>query len=200
LSQTTDLLAVHGAILTAASAAYYWYSDRSDRFEKSFKGFNDTLAEVTRQVAVNLAEHLRPVFENAGSVTSLILDPSGEHFQEHPINPIGSEAYREAITSFAKSEFDGMVDLKNLIQLRDKWLSWARVMSWTILLALAVEGVVTTGIFIVGKMISWPIEVSSGIRSLFPPLVAFLILVGAAIRMTVLHDRLVELRKRYANP
>jgi len=180
--------------------AYYWYSDRSERFEKSFRGFTDTLAELTRQVAINLAEHLRPVFENAGSVTSLILDSNGEHFQEHPVNPVGSEAYREAVMSFARSEVDGMVDLRSLIQVRDKWLFWARVMSWTILLTLAVEGVVAAGIFIVGRMMSWPIETSSGIRSLFPPLVAFSILVSAAIRMTVLHDQFVELRKRYANP
>ena len=200
MSLTTDLLAFHGAVLTAATTGYYWYSDRSERFEKSLKGFTDTLAELTRQVAVNLAENLRPVFENAGSVTSLILDPNGEHFQERPINPVGSEAYREAITNFAQSDAAGIIDLRILIEVRDKWLFWARVMSWTILLSLAVEGVVTTGIFIVGKMMSWPIEISNGIGTLLPPSVGFSIFVGAAIRMTVLHDQFVELRKRYANP
>jgi len=179
---------------------YYWYSDRSTRFEKSLKGFTDTLDELRRQVAVSLAEHLRPVFENAESVKSFILDPSGHNFQQNPINPIGSEAYREAIMSFAQSQAKGIVDLKSLIQIRDKWLFWARVMSWTILLTFAAEGVVTAGIFIVGKMMSWPIEVNNGIGSLLPAFAGFVIFVGSAIRMAVLHDQFVELRKQYASP
>ena len=179
---------------------YYWYSDRSERFEKSLKGFTDTLHELVRQVAVSLAEHLRPVFENAGSVKSFILDPNGNNFQQNPINPVGSEAYREAIMSFAQSHANSIVDLKCLIQMRDKWLFWARVMSWTILLTLAAEGAIAAWILIIGKMMSWPIEVNNGICSLLPAFAGVVILVGAAIRMTVLHDQFVELRKQYANP
>jgi hypothetical protein len=43
-------------------------------------------------------------------------------------------------------------------------------------------------------------ERETGIGTLLPPSVGFSIFVGAAIRMTVLHDQFVELRKRYANP
>jgi hypothetical protein len=193
-------LTFHGAVLAAAMTGYYWYSDRSERFEKSLKGFTDTLHELVRQVAVSLAEHLRPVFENAGSVKSFILDSNGNNFQQNPINPVGSEAYREAIMSFAQSHANSIVDLKCLIQMRDKWLFWARVMSWTILLTLAAEGAIAAWILIIGKMMSWPIEFNNGICSLLPAFAGFVILVGAAIRMTVLHDQFVELRKQYANP
>jgi hypothetical protein len=73
-------------------------------------------------------------------------------------------------------------------------------MSWTILLTLAAEGSIAAWILIIGKMMSWPIEFNNGICSLLPAFAGFVILVGAAIRMTVLHDQFVELRKQYANP
>jgi hypothetical protein len=155
---------------------------------------------MTRQVAVSLEEYLRPVFENAESVKSFILDPSGNNFQQNPINPVGSEAYREAVMSFAQGKAKSIVDLRCLTQARDKWLFWARVMSWTVLLTFTSEGVVAVGIFIVGKMMSLPIEVHNGIGSLFPVFTGFTSFVWAAVRMTLLHDQFVELRKQYANP
>lgn len=199
-SLTTDLLTIHGAALTAAMTGYIWYSDRSERFEKSFRGLTDTLDSLRRQVTESLAEHLRPVFDNPGSVASVIVDPSGNHFAQSPINPVESEAYREAIMSFVHGKPSSLIDLKSLIQIRDKWLFWARTMSWTILLTLVAEVVLTAGIFIAGKMMSLPIEVNTGIGSLLPTCVSFLSFVGAATRMAVLHDQFVELRKQYGSP
>jgi hypothetical protein len=194
------LLALHGTLLAAAVTGFYKYSDRSDHFEKSLKGLSDTLETLKRQIAVGLADRLRPVFEHPRSVTLVLLDASGAPFQERYVSPDGSETYREALFAFALSHFSALVDLKNLVGIREKWLFWARVLGWTFLLVLISEALLAACFFLSLKLLALQVSSRLAAASLIPAATGFVSFVIAAVRISFLHDHFVELRKRYASP
>jgi hypothetical protein len=193
-------LTLHATILAAAVTGYYKYSDRSGHFEKSLKGVTDTIEALKRQIASALADHLEPVFKESQSVTSLLIDSSGKQFSETFVNPVGGERYRNAVFSFVQDESQAIADYRRIVEGRDKWLSWARVMCWTFLAALISEALIFAYLFLALKLSILPADVRIALATLAPTGVSFLCFVTAAVRLSLLHDRFVELRKRYASP
>lgn len=187
-------------MLAAAVTGYYKYSDRSDHFEKSLRGLTDTIGALKRQIASGLADRLRPVFENSQSVTSILLDTSGKQFSETFVNPVGSETYRDTVFSFVQGESEAITDYRRIIESRDEWLFWARVMCWTFLGAFISEALMFAYLFASLKLSILPADMRVAVATLAPTGVCFLSFVTAAVRLSVLHDRFVELRKRYASP
>jgi hypothetical protein len=187
-------------VLAAAVTGYYKYSDRSDHFEGSLKGVADTIGALRRQIAFGLADRLRPVFENSQSVTSILLDASGRQFSETFVNPVGSEIYRDTVFSFVQSESEAIADYRRVVESRDKWLFWARMMCWTFLGTLISEVVILAYVFASLKLLVIPSNEMVALATLVPTSVCFFFFVTVAIRLSLLHDRFVELRKRYASP
>lgn len=187
-------------MLATALTVHFRYGDRSEQFEKSMKGLSDTLGVMKRLIASGIAERLRPVFENSGSVTSVLFDPAGKQFQENYVSPVGSEVFKDALFAFVQSDTEPLCDYRRLIDVRDRWLFWSRVQSWTCLAALIVECLLTAGLFISVKLLSATIDLRHILWTIAPISFAFILFVGASIRMAFLHDRFVDLRKRYANP
>lgn len=191
---------MHGAVLAAAVTGYYKYSDRSDHFEKSLKGVTDTIGALKRQIAFGLADRLRPVFENSQSVTSILLDTSGKQFSETYVNPVGSETYRDTVFAFVQGESGAIADYRRIVESRDKWLFWARVMCWTFLGTFVSEALMFAYLFASLKLSILPSDARIALATLVPTSVGFVCFVMAAVRLSMLHDQFVELRKRYASP
>ena len=187
-------------MLAAAVTGYYKYSDRSDHFEKSLHGITDTIGSLKRKIAVGLADRLRPVFENSQSVTSILLDTSGKQFSETFVNPVGSETYRDTLFSFVQSESEAIADYRRIVESRDGWLFWARVMCWTFLGTFISEALIFAYLFASLRLSILPSDAAAALATLVPTGVCFFCFVTAAIRLSLLHDRFVELRKRYASP
>lgn len=190
----------HGASAAAVATAYYRYVDRSELFEKSMKGLSDTLAALKRLISGGIEDRLRPVFDNSQSVTSMILDPGAKQFQESYVSPVGSEEFRNALFAFVQADASTLCDYRRLADLRDKWLFWSRVQSWTCFVALVVECVTLASLFVFAKVASVSVEFTYGLATLAPISILFTCFTAASARMLVLHDRFVTLRKRYASP
>lgn len=78
--------------------------------------------------ASELQEHLEPVFENPGSVPSPILLPNGLSiddgtYVEHPVNPVGSEHFKESVRSFIDKQTTAIADYRTLTTACERWCS-----------------------------------------------------------------------------
>jgi type IV secretory pathway VirB2 component (pilin) len=141
------LLKIHGGIAASAIGAFYFYSDRTEGFVSSLNGTTAVLAELRRRLTGELAEELEPVFENPGSVPSPILMP-GEAgidrgaYVERAVNPIGSEAYREAVRECLDDHSNSIADYRSLSLACDCWSSWSHKLSWILLTLFAWEIIV----------------------------------------------------------
>jgi hypothetical protein len=193
-------LVFHGTAAAAAATAYYRYADRSELFEKSLKGFSDTLSALKRLLSVEIEERLKPVLATSSSVKSLLLDTGGKPYQEAYVSPAGSEALWNTLSSFIQADVGPLCDYKWLIELREKWLFWSRLQNWNCLGALVVEVVTLSVLYLVAKVASMPVEPRYALLTVAPIGLLFASFCTAAVRMSVLHDRFVELRKRHANP
>ena len=141
------LLTVHGTIAASAIAAFYLYSDRTEGFVSSLSGTSAVLSELRRRLTAELAEGLRPVFEDAGSVPSPVLGPDGQSvdrgtYVEQDVNPIGSESFREAMREFLDDHSNSLADYRSLSVACDGWSTWSNRLSWILLGVFAWEIIV----------------------------------------------------------
>jgi hypothetical protein len=141
-------LSTHAAAFTAAVATFASYSDRTDGFGRSLAGTTRTLTEIRRRLASQLSEKLTPVFECPGAVPSPILVPDGGTYVEYPVNPVGSESFREAVREFLDSSTAAIADYRTLALARDKWCGWSRLLCTLLLYLIVWELLVVAGLFL----------------------------------------------------
>lgn len=184
--------------MAAAFTGHVKFGQRSEFIEKFVNGLRDTL-EI--RLTARLADHLLPLFEaDAQSVKTMLLDTSGRGFQESSINPLGSEAYKEAFRTFVKHDSDAILDFRTFIMSLDKWYSWASVQRWVFIAAMVLEGLIAASLFVTTKVFSFQVSSRMALGSLVPTAACFAVFATAAIRLSSLHDQFVELRRRYAGP
>ncbi len=149
------LLQVHGTIAASAIGAFYFYSDRTEGFISSLNGTEAVLAELRRRISAELGEQLGPVFEVPGSVPSPVLGPDGTAidrgaYVERPVNPIGSESFREALRDFIDDRANSLADYRSLVIARVGWCFWSTLLS-RLLLALFVWQVALMSLLFLDK-------------------------------------------------
>ncbi|MGD0265299.1 MAG: hypothetical protein ABSD47_10190 [Candidatus Methylomirabilota bacterium] len=123
-------LGVHGVVFPLSLVGLYRYSDRTELFTKAVGDTDELLARMRRRIAAALERDLNPVFERSEGEPSTVR-PDG--YSERPTNPIGSEAYREALFRFIEGSAEIVVDYGRASRARGAWCAWARVLSWTVL-------------------------------------------------------------------
>jgi hypothetical protein len=192
-----DALLVHSAVLVPALAAYLKYGDRSELVAKSLGGIEATIAKIAAQIAGELDEHLRPLFQ--GQVVNIALELPAE-YAERPADPLGSEAYRNALKEYTNANSSSLADLWMLRRVRDSWCFWARGLSWLVVATCGYEmlaaGYLSIGVRIVGQAPSGAILQGSFV----PTGLLVLGVVGAAVMMLIRHDFIVKLKMRHDAP
>src|SRR6266852_9727879 len=146
------ILGCHTSIFVAASAAYYKYGDRTELFNRSLQGTDSAFGRIRQRITVELADALKPIFENPGSVPTPIFAPSGESYIERAVNPVGSELYKEAIRDFLENSGDAIADYRSLLLARRGWCFWARFLSWSLLGLLVLEILLLASIGLLDKV------------------------------------------------
>jgi hypothetical protein len=148
------LLTAHGTLAGLALVVFYTYSDRTDGFGTSLKGITSVIAEMRRRITAELGNRLDPVFQSPGSVPSPLFAPDGNTYVEHSVNPVGSEAYREALRDFVESHSESMADYRSLTVACSAWCFWAGTFSWLVL-GLLVWQVIVVGSVFLDKLSVW---------------------------------------------
>lgn len=145
-----DLLTVtitfHGATLVPLAVALQKFGDRSEMFQKSLAGVGETMERMRRRVAAELEAEIAEAFPQADAVTraSPILDGAGNHFTEFVQGPAAlpsSEKFRNCIHAFTSRNESSLRSYARLVSARDGWARAAKMLSWSVLLALAWEAV-----------------------------------------------------------
>lgn len=189
----------HTAVLLGALAAYYKFGDRTDVLAKSLQGTEQSMRDLRRLIAAELAETLQKDLSSVPTVSTLIVESATESYVERPTSVFAGERYRDSIRRFVEVSSNRLVDCRNLVSLRDAWSRCAQRLSWLILGLVAYEALVAgflgfldrTGVLIVPDAV---------IRWAAAPTVAIAVLCGAYIvAMQRVHDRISEIRLRYAD-
>jgi len=193
------VLGLHASVLLAAIAAFQVYGERSEAFQKSLYGTDELKTRLNAQIANALAAALSPVFQNAGSEPTLLVNPSGVpilSYQEVPINVVGSEAYREAVRDFVEQGADLLTDYRVLRSARDRWCGWSQRLSWGILLLLVWQAIAGVGIAADQfGFVNVPDRVVYG--SLVPTAAIFFLNLACLFPRMRSHDSIMKLRAKH---
>lgn len=147
----TWTLGVHGTLATLSLVGFYKYGDRTSMFGKCLSDVEDLLLRMRRRIAIDLGEELEPVFERAEGEPTLVLPSS---YTEHATNPVGSDAYREAIRRFAdQGGSTVLADYGRTLHAKAQWSTCARQLSWTMLVLLVWEIACAALFGVAGKMV-----------------------------------------------
>lgn len=190
---------IHGSILAVALAAYYKYGDRADVFSKSLQGAEALLKRLRSNISSDLARHLEPVFRSPGSLPSPILTPHESTYVEHPVNPVGSERYRESIRTFLEEAAGSIADYRSVVRACDAWCFWARVRSWAIIFLLMWQFLAVVLLFVL--MLIDNIFPDSVIYATFIPsiLSGFVAMISLPF-IEIHHNTIIRSRRRYDVP
>lgn len=189
----------HAAILLGASAAYFKFGDRTDVLAKSLQSTDDTMRELRRLIAQDLAETLQSDLSQTTVVSTIILDTTTEAYIERPANIFAGERYRDSVRRFVEESTNRIVDCRGLVTMRHAWSRSARRLSW-ILLALVCYQAVVAGALAFLDRTEVVIFASAAIKWAAAPTALMICLAGLSLaRMLRTHDRISEIRERYAD-
>lgn len=135
-------LGIDATALLAYIAAFYKYGDRTEVYKNSLNGTRDLIVEIERQIAFELAVRLKPVFSGSAPpvIEVVLFQADGSLSREVTVNPVGSEKYREAVLDFVLSQNDAMATYRTVVHCRDRWVCWARRLSWSLLAGVLMHG------------------------------------------------------------
>jgi hypothetical protein len=141
-----------------------------------------------------LEAELSPIFERADGEPTLV--KLGGYF-ERPTNPVGSEVFRQAIRSFIESDSTIITNYWNTLRAKKKWCSWARRLSWVVLL-LAFWEVCCVALFGLGEKL-FALELSNQLATIsFIPTAVLVLLFFLCLSMMLLqHDIIHDNKDRY---
>jgi len=140
-------LKIHGPVWLAVAAAYYRFGDRREFFEKAVRSNKQTLELIRDDIATELADCLKPIVTADFRVKSAIMDPSGGYI-ENSVEVTAGEPYYQSLRDYVSKAAGPLIEYGLIIRLNNRWNTWARRLSHSLLLALALE-VVILGISIV---------------------------------------------------
>lgn len=189
----------HAALLVGVLAAYYKFGDRTEVTARSLQGTEATLREVRRLIAATLADALREQNATPSTSSSVIITSISEQvYAERPSNFLNSERYRDAVREFVEGQSRTLADCRSLLSHRDAWMNAARRLSRVLLAFAAYEGLVAGSLaFVDGTDVyhfcDLVIELAGAPSALF-----FLAGLACMLSMLISHDRITEIRHRYA--
>jgi len=148
---------VHVGICTLSVIALFQCGSWSTRFRTWLKDVDNKLDRLRRDIAFELAEKLKPVFEKAEDIFSVILSPEGGYC-EGAVNPAGSEEYRNAISGYVEKSMHKFADWRSLHIIRSSNLFWAIYLSWGITLVFIIELLLLAIMFAIEKGFEYPLS------------------------------------------
>ena len=191
--------ATHAAILVAAVAAYYKFGDRTDVIAKSLQGTEESVRELRRRIAGELADKLKADLTQSSTVASLVVGPKVESYVERPTDVFAGERYRDSVRGFVEAHASRLVDCRSLVTLRDTWIRWARRLSWLIVGLVIYETVVAGSLALVDRMgvFAFPDDLIKWAAA--PTAVGAVLILIHMVFMLVFHDRIIGIRQKYAD-
>ncbi len=196
----SSVLGVHAAVLIGAIGAFYKYGERSTLFTVSLSGVDATIRRLRRRIADDLAAHLRPLFESPGSDPSPIITSNGGSYGERPVNPVGSESYREFVRDFVERDDAAMLDYRLLVAAKTSWCRWARLRGWLVWSLLLWQVLAVILLAIIDKLFG--VEIADWIVK-WPFVPTALLVIGFVIMSAVVmrqDDRILRVKERYDVP
>lgn len=128
-----------------------------------------------------------------------MVDATGNPIAQVSVNPVGSEDYNDALFDFVEGNDLLLVHYRLLLTARDRWCWWARSLSWAILVLVSLEALLG-GILLWCKIIGHVAQARLVVATFYVTGISLLTCLVPLFFLLRAHDRISELRKRYALP
>lgn len=134
----TLVLSAHGAILVAASTAYFKIGIRAVFFDNLLSQYRRLRHCVLDTIASDLAIALRPVIRDASRVRSGLFS-ADETYVELPVDITASESYYQAVSDFVFSDAEAIIHYRQLLEVYRDRKRWAVRLSYCLLALVILE-------------------------------------------------------------
>lgn len=190
------VVGVHIAMLPFAFVGFYRYGDRTELFSKSVGSMDEMLAGMRRGIRASLEQSLAPVFSGGGTEPTVIVNPNPT-YSERAQNPLGTEAFREALGKFLEGESDFLAHYREVLRARTSWCSWAKHTTWVVIAFAVWEVFCAAGFGLVVKLGGVVVPSWCMLGSFAPSSALVALFFVCHIAMTIQHNRIHEHKSRY---
>jgi hypothetical protein len=175
------------SVLVGALAAWYKYGDRTDLTDKSLKGTKEAMDGLEAYLGRTLAARLRPSIERI---------VTGDRSAESILKELSGEDFQSDISSFIDDDVEEIVWYWRLSHARTSWSSWARRISWAVLILSVMEAIFSAAFAVLFKIFNHPLTMQFAMVSFVASgaAVAFCFLSGGA--MLYHHDKISKYREK----
>lgn len=187
---------VHSALLIGVLAAYHKYGDRTEVTAKSLTGTEQTLRELRRLLASELADVLKKTLERQASDVTVV-DPATESYVERLADIFSGEQYRNVVRNFIEKRSGAIVDCRSLALDRELWAGRASKLSWG-LLAFVIYEAVGAGALLLDKLGVYALPDGLVTWTFAPTALLFGFCVVVVVGLLLAHDRITDIRMKYA--
>jgi hypothetical protein len=198
----TITIGFHAATLVPLAVALQKFGDRSEMFQKSLAGVGETMERMRRRVAAELEAEIASAFPRPGAVTqaSPILDGAGNRitaFVQGPAALPSSEAFRNCIHEFASRDESSLRGYARLHSARDGWARAAKVVSWSVLIALAWELLAFGLTGVACGLLKTQVDDWVLLSSFIPTGLLAVLFIGSFAAMLWNHDSILDIRRAH---
>jgi len=187
-------LGSHAMILPLALIAFHKYGDRTEIFSKALADTDSLLASMRKRVVTAFEEGLSDTFYRAGSDPILI---SPDLYTERPVNPVGSDDFRQSLSGIIDGNADILVDYMRTSRARKLWCFWARILSWTVLIAAIWQVICVAGLGLGVKLLAFNVPIYWVKWSFGPTTVLVSLFFICQVAMLLHHDVIQESKGQY---
>lgn len=149
-------LAAHGAVaLLSLGGGLARYSERADLYTKVMQETEALLGRMRQEITTSLEGALGDLFtDQLRGTPTVIVDPTASPtYSERPVNPVGSDRFRECLRGFVDGKVVAMIDYHETVRAHSLWCAWARLRRWDVYILTVWQIVCVAALTLSGNII-----------------------------------------------
>lgn len=184
----TVVQTVHSATLALCLPAYFLYFLKLEGTTGDLSQIDSMLAALALEIHGELKDRLTPLFQDTKVV--IVTDDA---YAEKPGNVVESEAFQEALRTFASTHSGHMFQYGRVLSLRESVMYWRQFLAWSVLAMVAWEIVALLSVLILPR--HYPLMANEVYLVSFVPLGAIVVpALFSTLLLRIRNDCLAKIR------
>ena len=191
IDSATIVQTVHGAMLALCVPAYFTNFFKLEGTTGDLGQIDSILGTISLEIHGELKDRITPLFLQDTKVIVV----SDNAYSEKSGNVVESEAFKEAVRTFAGTHSGHLFDYGRVLSLREAVVFWRRCLAWCVLALVVWELFALTAVVLLPRFFPSMVD-EIYVSSLVPLIILVLVALFSMVLLRIKNDCLAKIRTR----